>query len=75
MLLVLIVLETAANPAACTTQKDGKQSLAPIAIGLTVFLAHVFLIPITVRPSRKQARETGAHAKDGAAIDSIPACT
>ena len=55
MLLVLVVLETAVNSGAVTTQEQGKQNLAPIAIGLAVFMAHVVLIPITgcsINPTR-----------------------
>ena len=55
MLLVLVVLETAVNSGAVTTQEQGKQNLAPIAIGLAVFMAHVMLIPITgcsINPTR-----------------------
>ena len=56
-LLVYVVLETAVNNKACTTEKPdvAKQSLAPIAIGLAVFVAHIFLVPITgcsINPTR-----------------------
>lgn len=63
-LLVLVVLETAVNSSSVTTEGagkfgggrfGGKQSLAPIAIGLAVFLAHAVLVPITgcsINPTR-----------------------
>lgn len=56
-LLVYVVLETAVNKEACTTEKPdaAKQSLAPIAIGLAVFVAHIVLVPITgcsINPTR-----------------------
>ena len=54
-LLVLVVLETAVNSGAVTTQEQGKQNLAPIAIGLAVYLGHSFLIPVdgcSINPTR-----------------------
>jgi len=55
-LLVFVVLETAVNKKAVTTNGDGsQQNLAPIAIGLAVFMAHVICIPITgcsINPTR-----------------------
>lgn len=55
LLLVYVVLETAVNPAAVTSEKGGKLTVAPIAIGLAVFVAHVVCIPITgcsINPTR-----------------------
>lgn len=60
MLLVLVVLETAVNGNALTTEGNkpvagNKLNLAPIPIGLAVFLAHMVLIPITgcsINPTR-----------------------
>ncbi|KAJ1479813.1 major intrinsic protein, partial [Baffinella frigidus] len=49
-LLCFVVLEAAVN-----TQAGNKQNLAPLAIGLAVFMAHVVLIPITgcsINPTR-----------------------
>ena len=59
-LLCFVVLETAVNTKAVTTDgetmvRGNKQNLAPIAIGLAVFLAHVIAIPITgcsINPTR-----------------------
>lgn len=53
-LLMYTVLETAVNSKAVTTG-EGKQNLAPLPIGLAVFVAHIFLIPITgcsINPTR-----------------------
>jgi len=60
LLLVYVVLETAVNSNAVTTDgqtmvRGNKQNLAPIPIGLAVFLAHVICIPITgcsINPTR-----------------------
>ena len=60
LLLVFVVLETAVNAKAVTTDgeimvRGNKQNLAPIPIGLAVFLAHVVCIPITgcsINPTR-----------------------
>lgn len=49
MLLCIVVLETACNPDSIA------KNLAPIPIGLAVFMAHVFCIPITgcsINPTR-----------------------
>jgi MIP family channel proteins len=49
-LLMFVVLETAVNPAAAANS-----ALAPLAIGLAVFLAHCVLIPIdgcSINPTR-----------------------
>jgi len=54
-LLMYTVLESAVNGKAVTTEESGKQNLAPIPIGLAVFVAHIFLIPITgcsINPTR-----------------------
>jgi MIP family channel proteins len=59
-LLVLVVLETAVNPKAVTTDGQkavlgNKLNLAPIPIGFTVFLSHVVCIPVTgcsINPTR-----------------------
>lgn len=59
-LLVYTVLESAVNPKAVTTEGESavlgnKQNLAPIPIGLAVFVAHIVLIPITgcsINPTR-----------------------
>lgn len=54
-LLVIVVLETAKNGASAVANKGWQASLAPIPIGLAVFLAHVHLIPITgcsINPTR-----------------------
>lgn len=59
-LLVYTVLETAVNAKSATTEGKGaiagnKQTLAPLPIGLAVFIAHVVLIPITgcsINPTR-----------------------
>ena len=59
-LLVYVVLEAAVNIKAVTTDgetmvRGNKQNLAPIPIGLAVFLAHVVCIPITgcsINPTR-----------------------
>ena len=60
MLLCFVVLETAVNSRAVTTDGDrmvlgNKQNLAPLPIGFAVFLAHVVLIPIdgcSINPTR-----------------------
>ena len=60
LLLVYVVLETAVNTKAVTTDgetmvRGNKQNLAPIPIGLAVFMAHVICIPITgcsINPTR-----------------------
>mmetsp|Transcript_25804 Transcript_25804/g.65605 ORF Transcript_25804/g.65605 Transcript_25804/m.65605 type:complete len:228 (+) Transcript_25804:152-835(+) len=60
MLLCFVVLETAVNSRAVTTDGDkmvmgNKQNLAPLPIGLAVFLAHIVLIPIdgcSINPTR-----------------------
>ena len=49
-LLMYVVLETATNP-----KSEGNRVLAPVAIGLAVFLAHSVLIPIdgcSINPTR-----------------------
>jgi MIP family channel proteins len=59
-LLCFVVLESAVNVNAVTTEgesmiRGNKQNLAPIPIGLAVFLAHVICIPITgcsINPTR-----------------------
>lgn len=59
-LLVFVVLEAAVNIKAVTTDgesaiRGNKQNLAPIPIGLAVFMAHVICIPITgcsINPTR-----------------------
>lgn len=59
-LLVYVVLETAVNTKAVTTDgesviRGNKQNLAPFPIGLAVFMAHVVCIPITgcsINPTR-----------------------
>lgn len=59
-LLVYVVLESACNSKAVTTEGQSsvlgnKQNLAPIPIGLAVFVAHIVLIPITgcsINPTR-----------------------
>lgn len=59
-LLCFVVLETAVNGKAVTVDgeqmvKGNKQNLAPIPIGLAVFMAHVLCIPITgcsINPTR-----------------------
>ena len=59
-LLCYVVLETAVNISAVTTDgetmvRGNKQNLAPIPIGLAVFLAHVICIPVTgcsINPTR-----------------------
>lgn len=58
--LCIVVLETAVNSHSVTTEgecvvKGNKQSLAPVAIGLAVFVAHTVCIPITgcsINPTR-----------------------
>ena len=53
-LLVFTVLESAVNSKAITSGAT-KMSLAPIPIGLAVFVAHIVLIPITgcsINPTR-----------------------
>ena len=60
LLLCFVVLETAVNSRAVTTDGDkmvlgNKQNLAPLPIGLAVFLAHIVLIPIdgcSINPTR-----------------------
>jgi glycerol uptake facilitator-like aquaporin len=56
LLLMFVVLETAVNVGSVTTDgQASKQTLAPLAIGLAVFLAHVVCIPITgcsINPTR-----------------------
>ena len=60
LLLVFVVLETAVNTTSVTADGDtmvrgNKQNLAPIPIGLAVFLAHTVCIPITgcsINPTR-----------------------
>jgi len=59
-LLCFVVLESAVNGGAVTTEgesmiRGNKQNLAPIPIGLAVFMAHVLCIPITgcsINPTR-----------------------
>jgi len=59
-LLCFVVLESAVNGEAVTTEGESmipgnKQNLAPIPIGLAVFMAHVLCIPITgcsINPTR-----------------------
>ena len=59
-LLCFVVLEAAVNIKAVTTDgesaiRGNKQNLAPIPIGLAVFMAHVMLIPLTgcsINPTR-----------------------
>lgn len=59
-LLVFTVLETAVNGQAVTTEGESailgnKQNLAPLPIGLSVFLAHTVCIPVTgcsINPTR-----------------------
>lgn len=59
-LLCFVVLEAAVNTQAVTMEGESgiqgnKQNLAPLAIGLAVFMAHVVLIPITgcsINPTR-----------------------
>merc|ERR1719397_180898 len=47
-MLVFVVFQTAVDTGALTgTNKDSRPVAAPIAIGFQVFLAHLFLIPIT----------------------------
>jgi len=71
-LLVYVVLETAVNTKAVTAD-DGtmirgqKQTLAPLAIGLAVFLAHVVLVPITgcsINPTRSFGPSVVANSWD-----------
>jgi glycerol uptake facilitator-like aquaporin len=53
-LLVFTVLESAVNSKAITSGTS-KMSLAPIPIGLAVFVAHIVLIPVTgcsINPTR-----------------------
>jgi MIP family channel proteins len=60
LLLCIVVLETAVNGKAVTTEGESmvggnKQNLAPLPIGFAVFLAHVVLVPITgcsINPTR-----------------------
>lgn len=60
LLLVIVVLETGVNGKSITTEGESmvmgnKQNLAPLPIGLAVFLAHVVCIPITgcsINPTR-----------------------
>ena len=59
-LLMFVVLETAVNTHAVTTNgesaiRGNAQNLAPIPIGLAVFMAHVVCIPVTgcsINPTR-----------------------
>ena len=59
-LLVFVVLETAVNARSVTTDGESavlgnKQNLAPLPIGLAVFMAHVVCIPVTgcsINPTR-----------------------
>lgn len=54
-LLVFTVLESAINTKAITSAGTSKMSLAPIPIGLAVFVAHIVLIPVTgcsINPTR-----------------------
>merc|ERR1719480_506218 len=47
-LLVFVVFQTAVDAKAITgTTQESRPVLAPVAIGFAVFLAHLFLIPIT----------------------------
>merc|ERR1719203_771913 len=54
--LVFVVFQTAVDPRANTgTDHNSRPILAPLAIGFAVFLAHIFLIPITgcsINPTR-----------------------
>lgn len=60
LFLCIVVLETAVNGKAVTTEGESmvggnKQNLAPLPIGLAVFLAHVVCVPITgcsINPTR-----------------------
>jgi len=47
-MLVFVVFQTAVDQGAITgTNKESRPVLAPLAIGFQIFLAHLFLIPIT----------------------------
>ncbi|CAK0847931.1 unnamed protein product [Prorocentrum cordatum] len=71
-LLVYVVLETAVN-----TKSEANRTLAPLAIGFAVFLAHCVLIAVdgcSINPTRTLGAAVAAtlrHSDDGALMDKI----